>query len=222
MDGRLDNDTALALVQMATTTPPRSSVHVERNARGDERFEESIISTPVTNRCFKLAKVKRTHDDLLTVVYSTGSESMEIPFARGEAPDIFYSRREKAARILFDNTRKDVFCSWRQSLVSLVVDDSRWVLFKDSLQQKRYACGSVQLIVSRFTCGQWKECEFCRNCQHRNWRVGCLSPTYLYHIMPLCTTRLTYVENDMSIFEPLSVTKDASAWSKRMPPLAFR
>tara|TARA_B100001063_G_C16738392_1_gene543335 strand:- start:175 stop:852 length:678 start_codon:yes stop_codon:yes gene_type:complete len=220
------NDTALALVQMATT-PPRASIRAERSSRGDcVLLEESQTTSPYTtpSRHFKLAKVKRTHDDLLTVVYSTGGETMEIPFARGEAPDVFYSRREKAARLLFDDTRKDAYCMWRNCVVNIVVEDPRWVLFKNSLQQKRYACGSVQLTVCRYTCAQWKDCDFvCRNCQHRNWRVGCLSPKYLYHIMPLCSSNeLAEMEKDMSVFEPLSVDKDATVWSNRVPSLMCR
>ena len=127
-----DAAVALALLQMAT--PQRTVARVQRNSHDSDVSSKTPSTSP--ERCFKVTHVKRTRDDLVTVVYSTGDESMEIPFARGESPSVFYHRREKAARILFDANRKDVYCTWRKALVSIVVQSSSWLLFKDSPQQK--------------------------------------------------------------------------------------
>lgn len=170
-----DAAVALALLQMAT--PQRTVARVQRNSHDSDVSSKTPSTSP--ERCFKVTHVKRTRDDLVTVVYSTGDESMEIPFARGESPSVFYHRREKAARILFDANRKDVYCTWRKALVSIVVQSSSWLLFKDSPQQKRYAYGSIQLVVTRYTCCQWKDHDsLCRTCQNRAWRLGCQTPTY--------------------------------------------
>ena len=212
--------TAVALALMDMATPQRPTVRAMKDSNDGDAAVAATHDTPM--RCFKLAQVKRTREDLVTLVYSTGRESMEIPFARGEDASVFFQRRAKAARLLFDATRKDVYCTWRKELVSIMIQSPAWVLFKESLQQKRYACGSIQLVITRFTCCQWKEvADPCRNCCNRSWRVGCQKPTYLYHLLPM-QRNAAQMEADLSMFEPLSVQRDASAWMKRVPTIACR
>jgi hypothetical protein len=226
---------ALALIQLATLesgvdvsdtapTTPKINRTLATPINRSPPLTSSLNTTPAASpvRCFKLSHVKRTREDLVTLVYSTGHESMEIPFARGEESTVFYERREKAARLLFDVNRNDVYCTWRKDLVNVIVNSQKWVLFKDSLQQKRYMFGSIQLVVTRHTCFQWKDHEqMCRHCQKRTWRVGCLKPLYLYHVMPL-RHDTGLAEKDLSTLEPFSVQQDSTAWSKRVPSRTSR
>ena len=217
----MDMPAALALVQMSTPTRPVN--HKTRNSQDSDVLSTNTTPSGSPVHCFKLSHVKRTREDLVTVVYSSGLESMEIPFARGEESTVFYERREKAARLLFDANRKDAYCTWRKELVNINVTNPAWTLFKDSLHQKRYSYGCIQLVVARYTCRQWKEeGSACRHCQNRTWRVGCMTPSYLYYIMPMMQNTLSLVESDLSMFEPLEVQRDATAWEKRVPTMACR
>eukprot|EP00966_Prymnesium_polylepis_P201862 4677086-Prymnesium_polylepis.1 len=43
--------------------------------------------------------VKRTRGDLLTVFYSSGTETMAVPFVKGEDDETFIARREQVASL---------------------------------------------------------------------------------------------------------------------------
>ena len=149
---------------------------------------------------------------------------MAIPFARGEAPEVFFNRREKAARLLFDESRGEVFCTWRHAVVNMSVKDVRWIMFKDTFYQKRYKYGNIQLVVSRFTCGQWKEGNACRNCLNRAWRTGCITPTHLFFVLPLPVDGINIAscEDTLDDFEAVAVERDCKQWLTRVPQLNAR
>ena len=210
---QVESCAAETLVAMAT--PTRT---VARSISSSN--ETTPVASPL--RCFRVTNIKRKRDDLITIVYTTGDESREIPFARGESKEVFFQRREKAARLLFDQNRADVYCTWRQTIVSLCIKHPSWILFKDSLQQKRYSCGSMQLVVTRYTCSQWKDHSTpCRNCQNRGWRVGCLTPTYLYFLLPFHSADSAELDL-VTFFDPLTVERDATPWLKRTPTASSR
>ena len=223
--GMGDEAVALALVQLAT--PQRAIARAQRNSH-DSDVSPNVTLTPHGSpiRHFKLSHVKRPREELLMFTYSTGEESMEIPFTRDEEASAFYDRREKAARILFDTNRKDVYCTWRKTLLNIVIESPHWKLFKKSVHQKRYCHGSIQLVEVRYTCSQWKDHDIsCRNCQNRTWRVGCVTPMLLYFVLPMQNTASVMndlLENDLCAFEPIDVQRDTSAWETRVPPTVCR
>lgn len=179
-------------------------------------------------RRFQLVDRKRERDDLVTVIYTSGQQTMAIPYARGEPPELFFERRAKAARLLFDSNREDVYCTWRHMLVNMCVKHDKWILFKNTLAQKRYCFEAIQLIVTRYTCGQWNKPSLCRNCQNRQWRTSCLQPTYLHHLMPLpkastvATNMYAACESALHNFEAIDVERDPSDWTTRMPQMVTR
>lgn len=220
---------------LALSTPVRSSCVV--NAEDTREEEEQTLHldanrTPNTTpiRAFKLAGIKRNREqkDMITAIYTCGDDSMAIPLFRGETRDCFFQRRAHAARILFDDSRRDVYVTWQRScsLVNIVVTDPCWIMYRESLQQKRFRCGVIQLVITRYTCTQWKEGESCRNCSNRKWRTGCLTPTYLYHVMPLPANQrqqsLDACETELLAFEPIDVQKNPAAWMKRVPCINVR
>ena len=215
------------------STPKHETAQAQlQTSRNAKNFEgETPSSTPNSTptrtpvRCFKLAGVKREREDLVKVIYrSDQGDDFTVPFLRGESPATFYDRRDEAARDLLDANRGVAYCSWRKQLVSLLVTDARWVLFRESLQQKRYHYKCVQLVITRYTCTQWRDENPCRNCQNRNWRTGCLKPNYIFHIMPLPTSRNDEesCEECLSDLEASTVERDTSSWTTRMPQINIR
>ena len=110
-------------------------------------------------------------------------------------------------------------------MISLIVQDARWTKFKSSLQQERYNHKAIQLVITRFTCTQWRETtDRCRNCINRNWRTACSKPTFLMHVMPLPAYRhqVKLCEDCLSEFVPTTLERDAAAWIQRMPQINVR
>lgn len=177
----------------------------------------------------RLSGVKRKSEDSLVVVYQANDDAkcvLTVPFVRGESESTLIQRRDERARVLFCPKRGKAFCTWRHSMVSILVNDARWVMFRDSLQQKRYQYGSIQMITTRYTCTQWRECQDpCRNCQNRHFRTACLKPTYLFHIMPLPAARgnvdaceTCVADMGMIVLED----EDVDQWKSRTPQISVR
>ena len=83
----------------------------------------SANATPV--REFKLAGAKRVRDDLVTLCYTSGTDQMiQVPYFKGETLAALFTRRDEAARRLFDANRGEVYCSWRSTMINLVVHDA--------------------------------------------------------------------------------------------------
>lgn len=204
------------------------------DSAGDKKAEEetypenitppsSVTTTPV--RQFKLAGAKRVRDDLVTLSYTSDGSEIQVPYFKGETLSTLFLRRDEAARRLFDANRCEIYCSWRSTMVSLIVHDSRWIQFRESLQQKRYHHKAVQLVITRYTCTQWRDVkEPCRNCCNRNWRTGCQRPTFIMHVLPLPVyrNRIDLCEEALAELEPLDVLTDKTAWTTRMPQMHFR
>lgn len=227
MDGSGDTNEREAvscLLSLSSTpsTPRRVAETATRLSTNDAPFE-----TPV--RSFQLVGRKRKNDNLITLVYKSttgGGPFLSVPFARGETAELFFRRRAEAAKKFFD--RADVYCSWNRALVNMRIKDNRWMLFKDTIYQKRYRYKDIQLVMLRFTCGQWKDGsgewkagKACRSCENRNWRASCATPTYLYYLLPIKkTTSPSSCDKTLSDFEPV-VSEDDDAdldmWSIRMP-----
>ena len=168
---------------------------------------------------------KREKEGVLRITYvSDDQDRIAVPMLVKDTKMSFLARRDQLLKQMFDDNRSEVYCSWRDSLLSMLVKDTRLILYRDSLQQKRYVFETIQLVVSRFTCVQWREGDLCRNCSNRNWRTGCQRPTYLLHLMPLPPYRNNLAACDASLakLSPCVLEKDSSDWKKRMPQASVR
>ena len=197
------------------TTPPNSQ-------------PSSQQTTPV--REFKLAGMKREREDLYTIFYASGADKIGVPFTKGiDSAATLFMRRDAAVRHLFsinrDVNRGNAYCSWRSTMISLVVQDSKWTQFRESMQQRRYNHKAIQLVITRYTCTQWREtAQPCRNCSNRNWRTACLKPTFLMHVMPLPVYRhqTELCEECLADFHPACLEQNTTAWTQRMPQINVR
>ena len=130
-----------------------------------------VFSTPVKQ--FRLCGVKREKEGLLRISYKSNDEEyIDVPMHIKDTKTSFVARRDQLLKQMFDDNRSEVYCAWRDTLLSMLVKDARWTLYRESLQQKRYLFKTIQLVVSRFTCTQWRDRDLCRNCSNRNWRTG--------------------------------------------------
>lgn len=195
-------------------TPPEKC---SSKADGDDE------KTPA-RRQFVLTGVKRTRDpDMLSVVYSCGQSSMAVPLMKNDSTDTFYARRRVAADMLFDESRADVFCSWRDTLVNILVDDGRWVKFRETFREQRFAYKNLQLVVLRYTCAKG-ETDYCVNCATPSRRLSCMMPTRYYYVMPLPSVDCSDKNADATLddFDPVDVRKDTESWRLRIPSLHVR
>lgn len=183
----------------------------------------STYVTPV--RKFKYAGLKRERDDTYTLFYKSGGDQISVPFSKGDSVTTLFTRRDEEARRLVDPARGTVFCSWKAAVMSLVVHDPRWVPFRASTQQKRYHYKSIQLIVNRYTCTQWRSKDDpCRSCIHRKWRMKCSKPTVMMYVMPLPSNKHDSNACDQSLteFDPKILQDDESPWKQRLPQIHIR
>ena len=180
-------------------------------------------STPMKK--FRICAYKVEKEDMVRLCYmSEQREVLEVPLWKGDTGTTFENRRDQLLKQMFDDNRGNVFCSWRDTLVSILVKDARWTLYKESLQQKRYLYKTIQLVVTRFTCTQWREGKFCRNCSNKNWRTGCQQPSHLLHVLPLPVHRnnTASCEAVLMEFSPRALSEDATDWKKRVPQTNVR
>ena len=235
----LDQEAASGLVSLSDLDKDNSSLEstktpvVSRTASDNVEHAEDVSppssqqssanTTPV--REFKLAGMKRERDQTYTIFYSTGTEQIGVPYSPGEGADKLFERRDEAARRLFSINRGDAFCSWRSTVISLILKDARWTKFRHSNQQERYNYKAIQLVITRYTCTQWRNVKDpCRNCENRNWRTACQRPTFLMHIMPLPVYRQEkeLCEQCLSELEPIDTDLDKKDWVQRMPQINVR
>ena len=203
-----------------------------RNEHVHESTPVKNVTTPVTTsvitpvKQFRKCGIKCDSQDLgVRICYqSDHGEQIEIPMYPGDSTMSFMARRDQMLKQMFDGNRNEVFCSWRDVLLSLLVKDARWTLYRESLQQKRYLFETIQLVVSRWTCTQWRDGDRCRNCSNPNWRTGCQTPTYLLYLMPLPAYRnkLSACDASLAKLSPYAVERDTSDWKKRMPHASVR
>lgn len=193
---------------------------------------EATVTPPFkmnTSPEFRLTGAKRERDNI-TFFYASDDCSVVVPMKSTDTFESFYARREHITQLALSNkdksARVDVYCTWRKQLLSIRFTDGDWTLFRESLQQKRYACGTIQLVVSRLTCGQWNDGPFCRNCSHRNWRATCLQPKYIHHLLPLPCVRGNNLlcDNVLEVkdMQPVVLQIDVAQWTKRVPTCAIR
>ena len=180
-DGTLTQEAAQSLMALAATpesiiTPPVS----RRNSK-----EQYTPENKSPSRQFVMSGVKRTRGDLLTVFYSSGTETMAVPFVKGEDDETFIARREQVASLFCDQKRAEVYCTWRKELISMKVDDNRWSKVCETFREQRYTYKNIQLVILRITCVKGNENESCSNCAQPPRRMHCLSPTLFYYVMPL-------------------------------------
>ena len=176
-------------------------------------------------REFKLAGMKRERGDTYTIFYCSGYKQIGVPYTKGDGADKLIERQNEAARRLFEASRGDAYCSWRSTMISLAVQDARWTKFRSSRQQQRYYFKSIQLVITRYTCTQWRGTnDPCRNCENRKWRTACLKPSVLMHIMPLPDYRqeTELCEQCLLELEPADIAAHKSDWTQRMPQLNAR
>ena len=138
------------------------------------------IGTP--EKSFKAAGYKRVRPGLIHVLYeSEEGDTLVVPLAKGENSEVFNARRQKIADMMFDPSRKTAYCLFKKQAINVTVQDPRWVLYRETMQQKRYHFMNViQLVVTRSTCAQQDNISACRNCQNPHFRAGCLTPNSLF------------------------------------------
>jgi len=169
--------------------------------------------------------MKRERGDTYTIFYCSGNEQIGVPYTKGDGADKLLERQKETARRLFEASRGDAYCSWRSTMISLAVQDARWTKFRSSQQQERYHFKAIQLVITRYTCTQWRGTnDPCRNCENRKWRTACLQPKFLMHIMPLPDYRqeTELCEQCLLELEPADIATDKSDWAQRMPQLNVR
>jgi hypothetical protein len=216
MDGtQMTYEAAQSLMTLAAapdmaTTPPA----LRRNSK--ETCTPEKKSLP---RQFLMTGVKRLRDDLLTVLYSSGTETMAVPFVKGERVETFIARREQVASSLCDQKRAETFCTWRRQVISMRVDDDRWCKVRETFRERRYIYKNIQLVILRITCCKESKDEACRNCAHPLRRMQCISPTLYHYVMPLpgIPSSIEMCDLRLDEFQPIEVKKDYSAWLLRMP-----
>ena len=203
------------------TPPPTRRASKEQMVTPPEK-----IASPSPQRHFKMTGVKRTRDpDLITVLYSSGTETMAVPFAKGETKEILHARRLRAAALLFDSTRSEVYCTWRKELVSMKTDDARWTKFRDTFKEQRFLYNTLQLVLVKVTCAKSSTGSRCLNCATPSRRMSCLAPQFYRYVMPMPNFhRLSEdaCEACLEDFDPLRVSKDANEWIVRTPSLYVR
>ena len=209
----------------------RLSFSPERTPPPTRRVSKEEMCTPPEkafspDRHFKMTGVKRTRDpDLITVLYSSGTETMAVPFAKGETKEILHARRLRAAALLFDTTRSEVYCTWRKELVSMKTDDSRWTKFRDTFKEQRFLYKTLQLVLVKVTCAKSAVSARCVNCATPSRRMSCSTPLFYRYVMPMPNFhRLSEdaCESCLDDFDPLRVDKDANEWIVRTPSLYVR
>eukprot|EP00966_Prymnesium_polylepis_P335899 7391232-Prymnesium_polylepis.2 len=161
---------------------------------------------------------------MLSVIYSSGKGTMAVPLFKDDSDDIFHARRRIAADLLFDNTRADVFCSWRKALINMRTVDDRWVQVRDTFREQRFMYKNLQLVVLRFTCSKGQKAA-CSNCATPSRRLSCLSPSVYSFILPLPgSDGFTHKTADAVVddFDPINVKKSTDEWEMRIPALHVR
>jgi hypothetical protein len=220
--------------QDTVKTPPLSRTASDAgNPTGDTTSPtldpvSSADTTPV--REFKLAGMKRERDDTYTIIYSSGEDIIGVPYTKGDGVATLFERRDEAARRLFDanrdTNRGDAYCSWRSTMISLIIKDTRWTKFKASFAQERYNYKAIQLVITRYTCTQWRDISnLCRNCENRNWRTACIKPKFVMHVLPLPVYRseTKLCEQCLSELEAVDISvENKSDWVTRMPQMNVR
>ena len=198
------------------TTPPRPNV------------QNMVYKSPDHTRhlSIKCKGTKRPRENLVLVLYDAGETELAVPFIRGEDPQLFFERRNKITKETLEaDMRNDVYCTWRKEMMSILINDKRWKLVRDSPQQNRYVHDAIQLVVTRYTCTQWHASVPCRNCSNQHWRAACMNIKHIYHVLPMLNTRNYCQMCDASLdeMEPLPPkTKDASQHQARMPQISIR
>tara|TARA_B100000513_G_C11887784_1_gene181338 strand:- start:658 stop:1317 length:660 start_codon:yes stop_codon:yes gene_type:complete len=212
-------ESLVALGNSVSTTPASTPVRCTANA---QRTVE--IGTP--EKSFKAAGYKRVREGLIHVLYeSEEGDVMAVPLAKGENSEVFNARRQKTAVMMFDPTRKTAYCQFKNQAVNMAVQDSRWVLFRESMQQKRYHYMNViQLVVTRSTCAQREDSTCCRNCQNPHFRAGCMTPNSTFYVMPLPMWRnaIDLCNKMLEAFDPVAIDVDTTAWTTKMPQVHVR
>lgn len=183
------------------------------------------LGTP--KKSFKAAGYKRLREGLIQVLYeSEDGDVMAVPLAKGENSDVFNARRQKTADIMFDPTRKTAYCQFKNRAVNMAVQDSRWVLYRESMQQKRFHYMNViQLVVTKSTCAQRQDTTaLCRNCQNPHFRAGCMTPNSTFYVMPLPMWRnaVDLCNKMLEAFDPVVIDADTTAWTDKMPQIHVR
>lgn len=217
----MTDDTAAAesMLQLARATLPSTP------PRDESRAEKELeYPTPPRKNAtpYRLTGMKRNVEGI-QLFYENGEDTVTVPVLPGDTMNTVNARREKVARLQMEQSiRVDVLCSWSNKVIS-ILHDERWQLTRESTQQQRYFFASMQLIKTRFTCAQWRDDDVCRNCQHKNWRSICVSPRYLYHLMPLPAFRgnIKACDEDLVVLDVFDRDQDPAPWVKRMPPLSI-
>lgn len=234
----LDEEAASGLIELSALDEEKEATEiiktpvVSRTASNTSEPEDvtppssqpsSTNTTPV--RQFQLAGMKRERDNTYTLLYCSGTEQISVPYKKGDGGDKLIERQDEAARRLFYAKRGDAYCSWRSTMISLILQDARWTKFRHSSQQERYHFKAIQLVITRYTCTQWRNVKNpCRMCENRNWRSACIRPTFLMHVMPLPVYRQEreLCEQCLCELEPVDIETDKNDWVQRMPQINVR
>ena len=114
------------------TTPPR------KDSIQNMEYESPDHTRHVSITC---KGTKRPRENLVLVLYDAGETELAIPFIRGEDPQLFFQRRDKITRETLEaDIRNDVYCTWRKEMLSVLINDKRWQLIRDSPQFRSAMC----------------------------------------------------------------------------------
>ena len=118
------------------------------NAKEDaDTNTNETFSTPVTQ--FRLCGVKRENESVLRITYvSRDQERIAVPMLVKDTKMSFLARRDQMLKQMFDDNRSEVYCSWRDALLSVLVKDTRLILYRDSLQQKKKRIHRIHVYSS--------------------------------------------------------------------------
>lgn len=228
MDGTLDTTHAAAGLLALAQTPERKQTHAVRTSPVSRRNSLEIApETPERSpqRKFVITGVKRTRDpNMFSVIYTSEGATMAVPLMTNDPRDLFFARRRLIAKVLFDNSRADVFCSWRKTLLNMKVSDMRWIKFRDTFREQRFMYKNLQLVILRLTCTKG-EPSACTNCATPSRRMRCLTPKLYHFVMPLPNCDRfseSAAEAAMDDFEPIKVEKDTGQFSMRIPSMYVR
>jgi hypothetical protein len=204
------------------STPSRPTTSNDAQTTGSKR-SLSLSNTP--EKKFKAAGYTRVRPGLINVLFqSSEGDTMVVPLAKGDTSDVFDARRQKTADLLFDSKRKVAYCQFIDQVINMNIEDPRWVLFRESTLQRRYHyLNVIQLIVTRTTCSHGST-GACRNCKNPHFRSGCLSPSHIYHVLPLPLWKnsVEVCKKMLECFEPVHVDADISYWTSKMPQMQVR
>jgi hypothetical protein len=114
-------------------------------------------------------------------------------------------------------------------MLSVLINDKRWQLIRDSPQQKRYVFDAIQLVVTRYSGVHLHSVALGsplpQLLKPPLWRAACQTIKHIYHVLPTLNTRNCCQMCDKSLNDmcPLPAKgKDTTHHQARLPQVSIR